>query len=59
MAEDSTVEYINDLYEILDENETPNIEQVYMVSHNDDDDDSDEQFDDDGNFFNNIHLFYF
>lgn len=49
MAEDSTVEYKYEMYESLDDNEVPNIEQVYVVSTNDDDD-SDEQFDEDGNF---------
>lgn len=58
MAEDSTIEYIsNDLYEVLDENEVPKIEQVYMLTSNDDDD-SDEQFVEDGNF-PIIFYFYF
>lgn len=50
MADDSTVEYINELYEVLDENDAPAIEQVYVVSNNDNDDNSDEQFEGDGNF---------
>lgn len=44
MAEDSTVEYELDEYEIFDENETQTIEQVFVIAN----DDSNEQFD--GNF---------
>lgn len=44
MADDSMVEYELNEYEILDENETQNIEQIYVIAN----DDSDEQFD--GNF---------
>lgn len=44
MAEDSTIEYELNEYEILDENETQDIGQIYVIAQ----DDSNEQID--GNF---------
>lgn len=44
MAEDSTIEYELNEYEILDENETQNIEQVYVIAHDDDNEQIDGNF---------------
>lgn len=63
MAEDSSIEYELNEYDILDEDESPDIEQVFVFAE---DDDSDGQISD-GNFsitfiaflFGYFHLFFF
>lgn len=54
MAENSTIEYENELYEVLDDKGAQHFEQVYVVYGNEngehsDIDDSDEQFEEEGN----------
>lgn len=55
MAEDSSIEYELNEYDILDEDESPDIEQVFVYAV---DDDSDEQISD-GNFAITFIAFFF
>lgn len=53
MAESSSNEYVNEMYEILDDKESTHIEQVYVLCCEDSDVDTnenDELFDKEGNF---------